>query len=164
MALKTKTHVALTSGTWASELESILVLRPLQPQARDGCLATHTAVARTTNRLARKVHAFPKVRDTGRRVNGVTRHIVDRSHLFFGCTGARFGYRRLFVLAVQSRYIHSAQLADSGCFGFRQIYMVKFVSSGIAYAGLMVSNGRTSSNDRCNLSNGNPIATTISPV
>src|SRR5216117_376799 len=71
MALKTKTHVALTSGTWASELESILVLRPLQPQARDGCLATHTAVARTTNRLARKVHAFPKIRDTRQRVNGV---------------------------------------------------------------------------------------------
>src|SRR5216117_224989 len=113
MALKTKTHVALTSGTWASELESILVLRPLQPQARDGCLATHTAVARTTNRLARKVHAFPKIRDTRRRVNGVTRHIVDSSHLFFGCTGARFRYTRLFVVTAQARYVHSAKLAES---------------------------------------------------
>ena len=92
------------------------------------------------------------------------RHIVDSSHQFFGCTAAGFGYKRLFVVTVQSRYIHSVQLAESGCFGFRQIYMVRFVSSGMAYVGLMVSNGWTSSNDRCNLSNGNPIATTISPV
>src|SRR5256885_2990414 len=62
------------------------------------------------------------------------RHIVDSAHLFFGCTGARFGYAGLFVFTAQSRYIHSAQLAESGCFCFRHIYIVRFVSSGMAYA------------------------------
>src|SRR5215475_10305885 len=41
----------------------MLVLRPRQPQARDVGLATHTAVARTTDHLARNVHTFPKLRE-----------------------------------------------------------------------------------------------------
>src|SRR5258705_247642 len=147
MALKTKNPRCLNLWHVGFGTSNLSSLRPLQPQARDGCLATHTAVARTTNRLARKVHAFPRIRDTRQPVNGVTRHIVDRSHLFFGCIGARFRiHARLFVFTAQSRYIHSVQLAESGSFGFRQIYIVRFVSSGMAYVGLMVSKGRTSSN------------------
>src|SRR5882724_10249947 len=95
MALKTKDPRCLNLWHVGFGTSNLSSLRPLQPQARDGCLATHTAVARTTNRLARKVHTSPKIRDTRQRVNGDTRHIVDRSHLFFGCIGARFGYTRL---------------------------------------------------------------------
>src|SRR5256885_14618525 len=71
MALKTKNPRCLNLWHVGFGTSNLSSLRPLQPQARDGCLATHTAVARTTNRLAREVHAFPKIRDTRQRVNGV---------------------------------------------------------------------------------------------
>src|SRR5215813_11844743 len=70
----------------------MLVLRPRQPQARDVRLATHTAVARTTNHLARNVHSLPKLREGSKPVNIRCRYSVDTSHQFFGCSDPGFGY------------------------------------------------------------------------
>src|ERR1700722_6430308 len=66
-------------------------------------------------------------------------------------------------LAAYCRYLNRGHIAARGAFGFRHIYMWRFVSSGIACNGETVEASCTSSNDSRRNSCVNPMLTTTSP-
>src|SRR6266404_1657536 len=99
MALKTKTHVALTSGTWASELNLFwyYVRCSLKPEMD---VSRHIQQSHGQQIIwQEKFMLSLSYAKAPQRVNTRIRHIADTSHLFFGCMTGRFGYSKICELS-----------------------------------------------------------------